>query len=106
MNSRLWFAVAAVTSLLCGPTGVATSSSAEIPINAQSAAPEPAAVLQTWIEAQRPPQAIVARRDFGGLLGIPAIVPGLQRLVRAWPRRAVLQHDGDPDKACSYRCEP
>ena len=65
-----------------------------------------AAALQTWVEEQRLPEAIVARRGFGGLLGIPASVPERQRLLCAWPKRAVLQHDGDPDKASSYRCEP
>jgi feruloyl esterase len=62
------------------------------------------AALQSWVEGNRSPETIIARRGFGGLMGIPASVPERQRLLCAWPTKAVLKPGADPDQASSYSC--
>ena len=61
--------------------------------------------LQDWREGQRAaPESFVARRGHGGMMGSPEPKAERQRLLCAWPGRAVLRAGGDPDKAESYTC--
>lgn len=63
-----------------------------------------ASALQAWVETGRAPQALVARRGIGGMMGMPQSKPERQRLLCAYPARAVLRTGGDPDLAASYSC--
>jgi hypothetical protein len=63
------------------------------------------AALQTWVESGRSPETIVGRRGIGGFMGMPATQPERQRLLCAYPAKAVLQPDGNPDQASSYTCQ-
>jgi hypothetical protein len=63
-----------------------------------------AAAIESWVENDRVPESIVARRGFGGLMGMPAAGPERQRLICAYPAKAVLQVKAKPDAASSYRC--
>jgi len=62
--------------------------------------------VQDWREGRRTaPETLVARRGHsGGMMGAGAPGPERQRLLCAWPKRAVLRAGGDPDKAESYTC--
>jgi feruloyl esterase len=62
--------------------------------------------MQNWAEGKRPaPQSFVGRRGHGGgMFGPTASGPERQRLLCAWPKKAVLQPGADPDKAASYTC--
>lgn len=62
--------------------------------------------LQSWTEGKRPaPEAFVGRRGHsGGMMGAGAPGPERQRLLCAWPRKAVLRAGADPDQAASYTC--
>jgi len=62
--------------------------------------------LQDWVEGRRPaPETMVARRGHGGLMAFPAGKgPERQKLLCAWPKKAVLKAGGDPDQASSYTC--
>lgn len=62
------------------------------------------AALQAWVETGRTPAALVGRRGLGGMMGMPATVPEKQRLLCAYPAKAVLQPGADPDQAASYAC--
>ncbi len=62
------------------------------------------AAVQAWVETGRAPEALVGRRGFGGLMGTPESKPEKQRLICAYPAKAVLKPDADPDKASSYSC--
>lgn len=61
--------------------------------------------LQAWVENGRKPETLVARRGIGGLMGIKASGPEKQRLLCAYPKRAVLQSGADADRASSYHCK-
>lgn len=62
--------------------------------------------LQAWVEGKRPaPEMLIGRRGHGGLMGMPASMPERQRLLCAWPRKAVLRAGADPDQAASYSCK-
>ena len=62
--------------------------------------------LQDWTEGKRPaPDWLIGRRGHGGgMMGAGAPGPERQRLLCAWPKRAVLGAGQDPDKAASYSC--
>jgi feruloyl esterase len=72
----------------------------------QTGAPQPGetpetsivAALQAWVEHRRQPDSLVGSRLAGGTRS------QRQRLLCAWPRKAVLQAGADPDQAASYRC--
>jgi Tannase and feruloyl esterase len=80
----------------------------------QSGAPSPSEVpernivmaLQNWTEGKRSaPETLVGRRGHGGgMMGPPAPGPERQRLLCAWPKKAVLRNGADPDQATSYTC--
>jgi hypothetical protein len=80
----------------------------------QLSAPQPgdtpdrsmAAALQGWVEGGPSPETFIGRRGVGGLMGIPETGPERQRLLCAYPSKAVLRSGGDPDKASSYSCQP
>jgi feruloyl esterase len=63
------------------------------------------AALQAWVEGGTAPETIVARRGHGGLMGMPAMGPERQRLLCAYPAKAVFKAGADPDKASSYSCQ-
>ena len=79
----------------------------------QLAAPQPGetaersmvAALHAWVEQGKSPETIIGRRGHGGATGIPATGPERQRLLCAYPAKAVLNTGADPDKAASYRCQ-
>jgi Tannase and feruloyl esterase len=65
-----------------------------------------AVALQEWVEKGRAPQSFIGRRN--GIMSMYA--PGgadkeQQRLHCAWPKKAVLQIGGNPDRAASYTCK-
>jgi feruloyl esterase len=62
--------------------------------------------LQDWAEGKRAaPESLIGRRGHGGgMMGAGAPGPERQRLLCAWPKRAVLGPGGDADKAESYSC--
>ncbi len=66
------------------------------------------AALQDWTEGRAPaPETFVGRRDqvaIMAMMGMPVPKVVRERLVCAWPKRAVLKPGGGPDKASSYRC--
>ncbi len=62
------------------------------------------AALQAWVEGGKAPETLVARRGVGGLMGMRASGPERQRLLCAFPRKAVLKPGADPDQASSYSC--
>lgn len=80
----------------------------------QAGAPAPGATpernmvmaLQQWTEARRPaPEMLVALQGhIGGMMGASAAGPERQRLLCAWPGKAVLTPGQDPAKAASYSC--
>jgi Tannase and feruloyl esterase len=80
----------------------------------QSGAPSPneapernmVMALQNWTEGKRPaPESLVGRRGHGGgMMGPPAPGPERQRLLCAWPKKAVLRTGADPDQVASYTC--
>lgn len=62
--------------------------------------------LQSWVEGKRPaPEMLVGRRGHGGgMMPVASSGPERQRLLCAWPKRAVLRSGQDPDQAASYTC--
>lgn len=63
--------------------------------------------LQHWSEGKRPaPETFVGRRGHGGgmMASAAASGPERQRLLCAWPKKAVLTTGADPDQAASYTC--
>lgn len=60
-----------------------------------------AAALQAWVETGRAPDALVGRK--GLPIGPPKASAG-ERLLCAYPERAVLRAGADPDRAASYAC--
>jgi hypothetical protein len=63
------------------------------------------AAIQAWVETGRVPDSIVGRRGMIAMAMKPG-TPERQRLLCAYPKRAVLQEGADPDKAASYVCRP
>lgn len=65
-----------------------------------------AAALQAWVETGRVPDSIVGRRHSSGATeaGAPPTHPPRERLICAFPARAVLTPGADPDKGTSYVC--
>lgn len=63
------------------------------------------AALQAWVEGKRPaPESFVARRGHNDLTGTPQQASERQRLLCAWPKKAVLRAGGNADAAASYVC--
>ena len=62
------------------------------------------AAVQAWVETGRAPETLVGRRGMGGLMGMPESKPEKQRLICAYPAKAVLKPGADPDAAVSYSC--
>jgi feruloyl esterase len=79
----------------------------------QSGAPAPGetpdrnmlAALQAWVEKGRPPDSLVARKgSVTAMMGGPTADKEMQRLLCAFPARAVLRAGANPDEAASYNC--
>jgi hypothetical protein len=64
-----------------------------------------ATALADWVEKGRVPQTLTGRLGFSGMMGGPAKGPEKERLICAYPAKAVLGAGGDPDKASSYMCK-
>jgi feruloyl esterase len=66
------------------------------------------AALQAWTEGKRAaPSQFVGRRGHGDMMrmmGRSESQPERQRLLCAWPGKAVLRAGQDPDQAASYTC--
>lgn len=62
------------------------------------------AAVQAWVETDRTPETLIGRRGIGGLMGMPESKPEKQRLICAYPAKAVLKPGADPDAAASYAC--
>ena len=58
-----------------------------------------------WVENDRTPQTLIGRLGMA-LPGMPTSGPEKQRLICAYPAKAVLKNDADPDQASSYDCRP
>ena len=63
------------------------------------------AAIQAWVETGRVPDSIVGRRGMIAMAMKPG-TPERQRLLCAYPKRAVLREGANPDKAASYECRP
>lgn len=61
--------------------------------------------LQSWVENGRAVESLVGRRGFGGFMGMPEPRPERQRLLCAYPAKAILRPGGDLDQASNYRCQ-
>jgi hypothetical protein len=61
--------------------------------------------LQAWVVKGRVPDTLVARRGVGGVMGMRETGPERQRLLCAYPKRAMFQPGADPDRASSYSCQ-
>jgi hypothetical protein len=61
--------------------------------------------LQSWVENGRAVDSLVGRRGFGGFMGMPEPRPERQRLLCAYPGKAILRPGGDLDQASNYRCQ-
>jgi hypothetical protein len=61
--------------------------------------------LQSWVETGRTPDSVIARKgSLSAMMGGPQIAPEKQRLLCAYPARAVLRTGTNPDAAASYSC--
>ena len=65
-----------------------------------------AAALQAWVETGRSPDSVVGKRHSAGATesGAPPARSPRERLLCAYPNRAVLKPGSDPDKGSSYSC--
>jgi feruloyl esterase len=65
-----------------------------------------AVALQAWVETGRVPESLVGKRHSSGATeaGAPPARPPRERLICAYPERAVLAPGADPDQGSSYRC--
>jgi hypothetical protein len=61
------------------------------------------AALQAWVETGHSPESLVGRIS-NGFFTSGAGATEKQRLICAYPRRAVLRAGADPDRASSYDC--
>ena len=87
-----------------GGTGPASFGQSQAPQPGEKPETSMVAALQAWVEGTKRPEKIIGRRGFGGFMGMPVSKPERQRLLCAWPAKAVLQAGADPDKASSYDC--
>ena len=62
------------------------------------------AAIQSWVENGRVPDSLVGRRGMIAMAMHPD-APQRQRLICAYPARAELRPEADPDKADSYSCQ-
>jgi Tannase and feruloyl esterase len=62
------------------------------------------AAVQSWVETSRAPDSLVGRRGMI-MMAMHPDAPQRQRLICAYPSRAILRTDADPDKADSYTCQ-
>ena len=63
------------------------------------------AAIQAWVEHGRVPDSIVGRRGMIAMAMHPG-QPERQRLICAYPAKAILESGADPDQASSYDCRP
>jgi hypothetical protein len=65
-----------------------------------------AAAVQAWVETGSAPETLVGRMntDMAAPYGGAVAGPEKQRLICAYPGRAVSSPGADPDKAASYSC--
>ena len=64
-----------------------------------------ASALQAWVEKGRVPNSVVGHYGLMPGMGPPSKGPTKERLLCAYPARAVLRRRGaDPYRASSYRC--
>ncbi|MCE7797071.1 tannase/feruloyl esterase family alpha/beta hydrolase [Sphingobium sufflavum] len=103
-SSRL-FMVSGVQHCM-GGTGPASFGQLNAPQNGENAENSMVAALQSWVEGGPAPETLVARRGFGGVMGMPISKPEQQRRLCAYPAKEVLRAGADPDKATSYDCQP
>lgn len=75
---------------------------------ARDAAPDSniAVALQAWVETGRVPDSVIGKRHSASAPddGAPAPKSPMERLICAYPMRAVLRSGADPDLGTSYRC--
>lgn len=66
-----------------------------------------AAALQAWVESGRVPESLVGKRHSAGAVeaGAPPAHAPRERLICAYPNRAVLTPGADPDRGASYTCQ-
>jgi feruloyl esterase len=62
------------------------------------------AALQAWVEQGRRPETLVGERSATGAASQASVGPVRERLLCAWPKKAVLRPGGDPDKGEGYSC--
>lgn len=92
----------------CGG-GTGPSSLGQLSIPGAEDRPESnmAAALHAWVEDGRHPESLIGTRPSS-----PAVMSSnqkssgaiRQRLLCIWPKKAVLEHSDDPERASSYRC--
>ncbi|MCE7797148.1 tannase/feruloyl esterase family alpha/beta hydrolase [Sphingobium sufflavum] len=87
-----------------GGPGAATFGQIGAPPKEDTAERNITTALIDWVEKERAPQTLVGRLGMA-MPGRPATGPEKQRLLCAYPAKAVLNEGADPDKATSYRCE-
>jgi feruloyl esterase len=65
-----------------------------------------AAALQAWVEGGRVPESVIGKRHSAGAVeaGAPPAHAPRERLICAYPSRAVLTPGADPDRGASYTC--
>lgn len=89
-----------------GGTGPDTFGQAKPPMPDETPERNMITALQSWVEGKRAaPESFVARRGHGAYMPGAANKPERQRLLCAWPKRAVLTAGSDPDQAASYTCQ-
>jgi feruloyl esterase len=64
------------------------------------------AAIQSWVETGRKPESLIGQRGLGPMAALvpQAKGPVGQRLLCAYPAKAVLNAGADPDQASSYVC--
>ena len=83
-----------------GPDGLGQIGAARPSDNPQGSL---AAALRDWVEHGRVPETITGR--LGGVYPIPGnTAKPKERLLCAWPKRAIIKPGADPDSAASYEC--
>ena len=89
-----------------GGTGAATFGQMGAPPGGATPDRSLGAAIQAWVETGRSPESLIGRKGIAEMMGAPSSAPEQQRLLCAYPNRAVLRLNADPDKASSYDCRP